>query len=254
MKVFLDVGAHLGESIPPSLDPIYNFDKIISFEPVRKCYQSIMKEYGNNSKIIVCNYGLSDKNGNIEIYQPGSEGASIYKDHIAHQPNKMRDYSYADSELCNFRSAADFFKNEIFDTDVVIMKLNCEGSECDIIQDLFDNKQLYKISNLLIDFDALKIPSQRHKVENIRNILKNSGVKYYEPVEVQYGAGSHFGGIKQWFNKTGVREANRVNLLKSFFYHLQMIIENKHSYYYKLKVLQALPKSLVDFYYKRIKL
>ena len=185
MKVFLDVGAHLGESIPPSLDPIYNFDKIVSFEPVQKCYAAIKEKYSKNPRVVVHQYGLSNKNDEITIYKPGSEGASIYADHTAHQPELMRDSSYAESEICTFKKTSDFFKKEISDDDVVVMKLNCEGSECDIILDLFENKQLYKVSNLMIDFDALKIPSQQHKVERVRAILKENAVNYYEPVEVQ---------------------------------------------------------------------
>jgi hypothetical protein len=37
VKVFLDVGAHLGETLEAALDPRYAFDRIYCFEPAQTC-------------------------------------------------------------------------------------------------------------------------------------------------------------------------------------------------------------------------
>jgi hypothetical protein len=44
------------------------------------------------------------------------------------------------------------------------MKLNCGGSECDILENLLDSGEYSKITQVMIDFDAREIPSQRDRV------------------------------------------------------------------------------------------
>ena len=51
MKIFLDVGAHIGETVKIVLDPKYGFDAIYCFEPSEECCKTIKTNY--NSKKLV---------------------------------------------------------------------------------------------------------------------------------------------------------------------------------------------------------
>ena len=76
MKIFLDVGGHLGETLNEILKKKYYFDKIYCFEPSKKCFQSLRKF--KDSRLKIFNFGLSNKNQNIKLYNPGLVNASIF--------------------------------------------------------------------------------------------------------------------------------------------------------------------------------
>lgn len=248
MRIFIDVGGHFGETVEAVLDPAYKLDKIYSFEPVKECADMIRKI--KDKRVEVIEAGLLDSNETKTIYMPGSEGASIFEDHFGLKPDIMRDTAFDRAAQCHFIKASDFFARHIQPNDEVIMKLNCEGSECLILLDLIEHQQLSKIKNLLIDFDARKIPSQEHLIPIVTSKLKAIGFKYYSPEEVQYGAGSHFGGIRQWLYLT---QEKKGNFLPSMRYHLRNICRGKALPFYKFQVIKLLPKALVDFYYRRLK-
>jgi hypothetical protein len=73
------------------------------------------------------------------------------------------------------------------------MKLNCEGSECDILENLLDSGEYSKITQVMIDFNARKIPSQRDRVEPLKSRLQNQRyINFSFPGELWYGMGSHY--------------------------------------------------------------
>lgn len=248
MRIFIDVGGHFGETVESVLDPIYGFDLIYSFEPVKGCADKIREIKDDRVRVIEA--GLLDKNTTMPIFMPGSEGASIFNDHAGLAPDTMRDTAFSNSVMCEFIKVSDFFKDKIGAQDEVVMKLNCEGSECDILMDLINSEEIYKIKNLLIDFDARKIPSQEHKIDPVMAKLKEINFKYYLPEDMQYGAGSHFGGIRQWLARTNEKKQNA---FLSLPYHLKNILSKKHLPFYKFQVLKALPQPIVDYYYKHFK-
>jgi len=68
--VLFDVGAHYGETIE-NFKKNFNFSEIHSFEASIKNFNILSKKYKehNNSKIIINNFGLSDKNKELMINQ-----------------------------------------------------------------------------------------------------------------------------------------------------------------------------------------
>jgi len=244
MKIFLDVGGHLGETVEAVIDPRFGFDRIYSFEPVAQCCKQIRKI--RDSRLIVVQAGMLNETAERLIFDPGSIAGSIYQDHI-HLSNNNK-------ELCSFIEAAEFFEKNISDSDVVYMKLNCEGSECAIIENLIVKNQFSKIKEVLIDFDVQKIPSQFGEDRKIIKLLNNIKARnYHFPEEVQYGFVNHFGGIQNWLTKTSAVEKDVHLLIKSFVFHVGNIIWGRHIGYYKFRILRLLPKRVVGFYYDKVK-
>ena len=124
MRVFLDVGAHVGESLLPAMDPRYRFDRIVCFEPVQACCAVLVRLA--DGRVEICHFGLGMKSGQQVIHDPGSLGASFH-----HEGS-----SQGRSETVEIRRASDWFRDKLAEDDDVFLKLNCEGSECDIIEDL----------------------------------------------------------------------------------------------------------------------
>ena len=82
MNVLLDVGAHNGQTVQIALDKKYGFDKLYAFEPVPECCENIRKI--EDDRVVVCNFGFWNKNCTKDLYNPGSKGASVYKDKFNH--------------------------------------------------------------------------------------------------------------------------------------------------------------------------
>jgi FkbM family methyltransferase len=244
MKIFIDVGGHFGETVEAVIDPRFGFDRIYSFEPVARCCREIARI--QDRRLVVVQAGLLDQTSEKYIFDPGSVAGSIYKDHV-HVRNQ-------DKELCKFIEAADFFEKNVSDLDTVYMKLNCEGSECAILENLIKKNEFRKIKEVLIDFDIRKIPSQSGRHEQILELLRSTNIRnYHFPEEVQYGFVNHFGGIQNWLSKTGAVEKSPPLLLRSFLFHTRNILLKNHIGYYKFKIVKLLPKRLVDTYYAKVK-
>ena len=166
MKIFLDVGAHKGQTLKIALEEKYGFDKIYCFEPVSECCD-VLRTY-RDERVTICEYGFWNKNCVMPIYSPGDFGASIFKDKPNRHATIARD--------AKFVRASDWFNNNLDDDNKVYLKLNCEGSECDILDDLITSGEYRKIDVALIDFDVRKIPSQKHRMNEIKPRLNKLNI------------------------------------------------------------------------------
>src|SRR5262249_33531928 len=125
LKVFLDVGAHDGASLHAVRDPKYGFDRIYCFEPASSCWPVL--EAVSDERVTVCRFGLWDRTGEHTLYDTGSVGASVFADKFA---------GARAGEPARFVRATDWFLDNLGERDVVFLKLNCEGAEVDIVEDL----------------------------------------------------------------------------------------------------------------------
>jgi FkbM family methyltransferase len=195
MKVFLDVGAHVGQTLRAVLDPGYRFDKVYCFEPSQACLH-ILTGFADR-RVTILPFGLWKQTSDRKIYDPGSIGASIFDD----KPNT------GFSETASFVRASDWFRNNVSPGYAVYLKLNCEGSECDILDDLIDSGEIHKVDYAMIHFDVRKIPSQRHREAEVTNRLRELGIRYWEAGDVMKGP-SHVARVQNWLDAIGAREAS----------------------------------------------
>jgi FkbM family methyltransferase len=154
VRIFLDVGAHEGQTLEEVVCGTYAFDLVYAFEPMPEQFARLEETYGNMPGVILCNYGLSDVTGEVAVYGNNENfGASIF-------PLKI-DVDGSVSTLCQMVSASQFFAENLPDGATVVMKLNCEGAEVPIIADLINSGEIERVSNMMIDFDVRKIPNMR---------------------------------------------------------------------------------------------
>lgn len=162
MKIFLDVGANTGQTLA-AVQGI-GFDRVHSFEPVSVCWPSLERIADKRTRIE--KFGLWNKNARAELIDPGSKGASMWiKD-------KRRKDVKVTTELCEFRTASEWFRENIDPADRVYLKLNCEGCECDVLDDLLDSGEFAKVSYAMVDFDARKIGAIKHREGEVRARLE----------------------------------------------------------------------------------
>jgi FkbM family methyltransferase len=131
VKVFLDVGAHEGSSLHAVRDPKYGFERIYCFEPAPACWPAL--DAVPDDRVTVCRFGLWNRTCEHALYDPGSRGASLFEDKFKSIPG---------TERARFLRATDWFREHLGAADEIYVKLNCEGAECDIVEDLLDSGEL----------------------------------------------------------------------------------------------------------------
>ena len=65
MKVFIDLGSNVGQTVKEVMKKKYNFDKIYCFEPSSKCFPSLEKLAASDKRITLCKFGLGLKNSKM---------------------------------------------------------------------------------------------------------------------------------------------------------------------------------------------
>jgi FkbM family methyltransferase len=193
MKIFLDIGAHVGETLEAVIG--YDYDRIYAFEPCKVSADYIKYVY-TDKRITVNNFGLFNANCEKEMYASGSDGASLYKDKSIWQPH----HDINNIEKCKFVKASDWFKANIKTEDIVVLKFNCEGSEGYIINDLLDNKQWHKVFFAFIDFDCRWHESLQHqRKETITKLIKLKFHNWADETLMTQG-GTHKDRTEAWMN------------------------------------------------------
>ncbi len=165
MRIFIDVGSHFGETIARL--PQYHIDLIYSFEPVPGCRDFLNKHYGGRDDIRILPFGLLGRNVALPIYRPGSETASLREDYHAYLNEKC-----GPPEMCQFVRASEWIIENIPAGNEVFLKLNCEGAECEILEDVLDSEAASRIASYLVAWDSDLIPDLAPRAERLRERMK----------------------------------------------------------------------------------
>lgn len=187
MKIFLDVGAHVGETLEIALKRKYGFDKIFCFEPVPECCDKLRKF--KDKRVTVCEYGFWDKNKTGVLFAPKTKAASLFKDKFKR---------LVKFQVVNLVKASDWFAKNLKAKDKVYLKLSCGGAECIILNDLIWSGEYKKIKVLMVDFDVRHIPSQKHLMSETKDKLNKAGIPKifyldeYPLGKVMHGSFTHY--------------------------------------------------------------
>lgn len=190
-KIFLDIGAHEGETLYDILTEAYFFDEIHCFEPMAKPFAKMKSLYTGQgtAKVFFHNFGLSSTTDTQEIFGAGA-GASMFSDKV--------DVDAALCATCSFVRASEFFQEHLKAEDLIIVKINCEGGEVPILYDLIASKEMFKADHLMVDFDARKIPSQRNAPKDLMKKLKAIKYKNYTTPRAAMRGKTHSLRLRNW--------------------------------------------------------
>jgi FkbM family methyltransferase len=175
MKIFLDIGAWKGDTAKSVLTSKHDFDKIYCFEPQLDLCDAIRAL--NNPKITVEEFGLWNKTDIVPLFTDAnkksgrvSHGATVYEDKFS-GANRTADV--------RMMKASDWFCEHLNKEDYTVMKMNCEGAECDILEDLMDSGEFDKVDALMVDYDVRKVPSQKHREGELQKRLDEYRIPVY---------------------------------------------------------------------------
>lgn len=191
--VILDVGTHIGHTLEELVKPQYLFRTIYAFEPMIREWTQASETYGNDPRLTIFNYGLGDHTGPTPLYG-GNDGfeTSIYADKNDADENVVT--------ICDIVSASEFFQEYLSADDMNIVKLNCEGSEVPILNNLIDSGMIHRIYNVMIDWDARKVPSVAHCEGELIARMASIGFDRYSLCDNVMVGVTHQNRIANWLN------------------------------------------------------
>ena len=166
-RILLDIGAHHGESLTYALDPIYSFDLIFSFEPSPACWDALGRF--RDPRLRIERFGLAKESKVVPLYGSGEVGASLFPDKVG-QGNTY--------DLVRVESVESWFRSNTVPTDDVWVKINCEGSELEIVEELVRPWIAQRISNVILTPDLLKVTSLAHEHERLLELLQGAPFRF----------------------------------------------------------------------------
>ena len=186
-RVFLDVGAHYGETLDVVLDPRWAFSRVVCFEPSSSSLR-VLSGF-RHPALEVVPAGLSNGTYSAPLFGAGTLGASIYFDKPVDAGARQV------VETINLLRASEWIRTNTTSDDAIYLKLNCEGSECDVLEDVLSSEVCARIAAIYVDFDVRKIPSQAHREASVREALARAGVPYTTAAEMDF-SGNH--AVRAW--------------------------------------------------------
>ena len=181
------------------------------FEPSSFCLDELKIFAAEDDRIIICEFGLSNRNQDVELFLPGTEAGSIYQDG---DPSLVKKEVASvemteEVETIKLRDAKEWFDNNTSADDYIVVKTNCEGSEVDILESLIDGNIMKNIYSFLITFDIRHYKEFQHREIEIRKRLKKEKLRNFcFSDDVMIGL-SHEERIENWLKLFGIDSDNK---------------------------------------------
>lgn len=166
----LDVGSRNGESLEEFVR--WEFDRIYSFEPMPTQHARIVEQFADDPRVVAYQFGLSDVTGVKQMFGADEHGeASVFATKSDLNPSVVTDARFMEAALWTTYVLTD-------DADVY-MKLNCEGSEVAILNNLMDHDELRKVKAFRVELDISRVRGHEHEADELLARLDEVGYTAY---------------------------------------------------------------------------
>lgn len=191
VKVFVDVGANVGQTLEEAMKAKWHFGRLYAFEPMWDAFWQLAAAYGEDPHVDLLPYGLSDHDGPCPVYGTNEIlEASIW-------PTKS-DVDASVVATCEMLDAGKWFKEEIDPDDYVVVKLNCEGAEIPILDSLIASEQIHTIDAMMIDFDIRRVIGREEEEQRVIDAMRRVGFTNYKLCEQVMVGATHQDRIANW--------------------------------------------------------
>jgi FkbM family methyltransferase len=145
-SIVYDIGGYVGEWAE-AIDKRFGCH-IEIFEPIKKYADLLATKFANNKNIVIHNFGLGGKTERLRISLE-DEASSVFKKSV-------------DSELVQIKKVS----GQLYHDHIDLMKMNIEGGEFGLLNDLIKSGKITSIDNLQIQFHdfAPNAKSERQKL------------------------------------------------------------------------------------------
>lgn len=155
-SIVFDVGGYKGQW---SSDIYSMYDcRIFIFEPVKEFAENIKRRFQKNKKIKVFPFGLSSRTIKTKML--------LSKDGSSAMLNGQ------DNELVDLIKASDFIQNNNIE-NIDLIKINIEGGEYDLLENLIEAKLIKRIKKIQIQFHDF-VPNAEVRMKKIQKQLEKT--------------------------------------------------------------------------------
>ena len=155
-SVVYDVGGYLGDWSRPIYQKFRC--RIEIMEPVKVFYEKLRQDFKNHPEINVHHFGLAGKNRKSKISLEAAS-SSTFK-------------SSSHSEPIELVKASEFIAKKK-ESHIDLMKINIEGGEYELLEDLIDSGLIKKIGDIQVQFHIF-VPDARQKRRQLQTKLSQT--------------------------------------------------------------------------------
>lgn len=180
-KVFIDGGAHKGEAIEVLLDKREDLQGCVAhfFEPNPDLI-NLLEDFAKDNKnyeIIVHHSALWIEDGEIDFLESIARWNTLAST-VVDSMNEIWGLKLDRENPKKVPSVSlSKFLEQFSDDDYVVVKLDIEGSEYYVIEDLFNSGAINKIDELFIEWHDHFFPHLKGKGDELRTKLSQTGIK-----------------------------------------------------------------------------
>lgn len=149
--------------------------RIFVFEPVTDFYEKLKKRFLGNKNISVYNYGLSNKDEEIE-FNVMDESSTVFG------KKKPQHVSAVKRERCMLK-AFDGTAHALPVNKIDLMKVNIEGGEYALLEHIIDTGWVKNIDNIQVQFHDF-VPDAQQRMDRIKQKLSATHRLTYEYIFV----------------------------------------------------------------------
>jgi len=196
-NLLIDIGAHFGEALEETLRPIYKIDRVYAIEPSSVAIKKLLRFKDKRLKIYPI--AVSNYNGEANLFSAGAVGGGLFSDKQRHWKN---------IETVNVFMFSEWAISNLSKTDNIFIKINVEGSELFILQEIIKIYKKINIKSILLSIDIEKVPSlSRYKDELYKLIL-------HFPVQITIREDKEIDlALNKWLINSGLRSNSSRYLL-----------------------------------------
>jgi len=137
------------------------------FEPVKKYYYHMVNRFSGNNSIRIFNFALSNIDGEAYITH-NTASSSVFLEGIS-------------KERITLKSLKTFLIEEsLFETDIDLIKINIEGMEYDLLENMISENLHLNFRNIQIQFHKNIVDNCEDRRDNIRGYLTKSHFLTYD--------------------------------------------------------------------------
>jgi len=171
MNYFFDVGSNIGQTFYWYLDQTKEYDgwSVFCFEPSPRNLGELLKTiyfYRGRYNIVICPFGLAGETGVSEFYlKTDPAGDSYNKDWVINDESNLQ-------VLSPTIDVSTFLATYTTETDNVVIKLDCEGSEYGILDNLYNNRHLLpRVSKIMVEWHGQE-EKKEELIKKFKDICK----------------------------------------------------------------------------------
>jgi FkbM family methyltransferase len=169
--ICIDCGANIGLV---SKSMLQKGAIVHAFEPDPFAHKVLIEKFSDISNMHIHNQAVSDKEGSLKLFfrEEHDDDPTLYSvgSTLINEKNDIDNNKFCEVDVVRLLTFIDQFEY------IKILKLDVEGAEIDILNDLLKSNVFQKIGLTLVETHEKWIPSQEPQLKDIKNALSKKGI------------------------------------------------------------------------------